>query len=223
MLSSCIKAEDQKQLFQPFVQLDSTLTRRFAGTGLGLALVKQIAEMHEGSVSVHSQLGVGSDFAIHLPWSLPLPEKDLSKTTIPDLSLMPSQLLDEKSASSDGALVLIADDDEDNIETVWDYLLGRGYRLIRAVNGQEAVFLTESHQPDLILMDIQMPTLNGLDAIAIIRKQPNTAQTPIIALTALAMERDRQRCLEAGANFYLTKPFRLKTLVEHMQSLLNNP
>lgn len=212
---------DQAQLFQPFVQLDSSLTRRFSGTGLGLALVKQIAELHGGSISVTSTLGKGSEFLLCLPWSAPSP-LELPTASAPSFSPNSQPHLGQTATlfTGDRPLVLIADDDDDNIETIWDYLMGRGYRLIRAVNGREAVTLTESEQPDLILMDIQMPELNGLEAMQLIREQSSINQVPIIALTALAMDSDRQRCLDAGANLYLAKPFRLKTLIEHMQTLL---
>ncbi len=213
-------AEDKlDQLFQPFVQLDSSLTRRFTGTGLGLALVKQIAKLHDGSVSVSSRLGVGSEFSIHLPWSPP----QTPQATKNEPALTPSEptaTVHTVAGNGDRPLVLIADDDDDNIETIWDYLEGKGYRLLRAVNGREAVELNSSERPDLILMDIQMPELNGLDAIQLIREKFSTEQLPIIALTALAMETDHQRCLDAGANLYLAKPFRLKALIEHMQNLL---
>lgn len=217
-----IAAADQQELFQPFVQLDRSLTRRFAGTGLGLALVKKIAELHGGSVSVTSALGVGSDFAIHLPWSPP-PEANLATIINPDISSPSIDGLEQKAIApaATQTLVLIADDDDDNIETLWDYLSGRGYHLIRAKNGREAVTLATTEQPDLILMDIQMPELNGLEAIAQLRAQPQTIKIPIIALTALAMDRDRQKCLDAGANLYLPKPFRLKNLTRHMKTLLN--
>ncbi|OKH14237.1 hypothetical protein NIES208_14085 [[Limnothrix rosea] IAM M-220] len=213
-------AEDKlDQLFQPFVQLDSSLTRRFAGTGLGLALVKQIAELHSGSVSVSSRLGMGSEFSLHLPWSPP-PQTCQPVTEQPPLTpSKPTAIQQAVTTNGDRPFVLIADDDDDNIETIWDYLEGRGYRLIRAVNGREAVALNASEQPDLILMDIQMPELNGLDAMRLIREKFSAEKLPIIALTALAMETDHQRCLEAGANLYLAKPFRLKALIEHMQNL----
>jgi len=96
-----------------------------------------------------------------------------------------------------------------------------GYRLIVAKNGQEAINLAFSQCPDLILMDIQMPGISGLEAIREIRSTLNLVTTPIIALTALAMEGDRELCLEAGANEYLAKPFKLKQLRTLIQSLLS--
>lgn len=217
-----IAPENIGKLFQPFVQLDSSLTRRFSGTGLGLALVRRIVELHGGSVSVTSQLGEGSRFSIHLPWlpSSQLPTRESQKKLIvsPGGSAMDEA---EMMTETRQPLILIADDDNDNIETIWDYLLNQGYRLIRAKNGREALALVESAQPDLILMDIQMPEMDGFTAIAKLRETFTEEVLPIIALTALAMDGDRQRCLDAGANVYLSKPFRLKTLVEEMRQLLD--
>jgi CheY-like chemotaxis protein len=103
-----------------------------------------------------------------------------------------------------------------------NYLEAKGYRLILAENGEKAIALAQSEKPDLILMDIQMPGMDGLEAIKQIRLNANLAQIPIIALTALAMPGDRDRCLEAGANEYVSKPVRLKQLTSLMQDLLNS-
>ena len=116
---------------------------------------------------------------------------------------------------------MIAEDNEANISTLTDYLEANGYRIIVAMNGEEAIALSETHQPDLILMDIQMPIMDGLSAIKLIRLNPNLADIPIIALTALAMAGDRERCLAAGANEYISKPIKLKALSQIIQSFLN--
>ncbi|QSX67845.1 MAG: response regulator [Dolichospermum sp. DET69] len=109
---------------------------------------------------------------------------------------------------------------QDNIITFFSYLEAKGYRILVARDGQEAIDLAKTHQPDLILMDIQMPGMDGLEAIRQIRFDSNLIDTPIIALTALAMTGDRDRCLEAGANDYLTKPVKLKQLVITIQQIL---
>ncbi|MFM7189889.1 MAG: response regulator [Microcystaceae cyanobacterium] len=98
----------------------------------------------------------------------------------------------------------------------------KGYRLIVAENGQEAIALAQAEKPDLILMDIQMPALDGLSAIQQLRQNPEFQTLPIIALTALAMAGDQDKCLQAGANDYLSKPVRLRELVGCMQKLLKN-
>ena len=110
------------------------------------------------------------------------------------------------------SLILLAEDNEASIVTISSYLRAKGYRLIFAKNGQEAVDLAQSATPDLILMDISMPGMDGIEAMEQIRRQSALVNLPIIALTALAMETDRHRCLAAGANDYLSKPVKLKQL-----------
>jgi PAS domain S-box-containing protein len=202
------------KLFQPFVQIDSALNRKYEGTGLGLALVKQIVDLHGGKVSLISELDVGSCFMIYLPY----------ETVSPSLSTVITQTVSniETTPAKQKALplILIAEDNESNINTINDYLEVKGYRLIIAKNGEEAIALAKSHHPDLILMDIQMPVIDGLEATRQIRLDPDLAEIPIIALTALAMTGDRQKCLDAGATDYLTKPVKLKLLVKTIQQLL---
>ena len=109
---------------------------------------------------------------------------------------------------------------ETNILTIGDYLEGHGYEVVVAHDGLEAMEKAEALQPDIILMDIQMPGMDGLDATRHLRANPRFASTPIIALTALAMPGDRERCLLAGANAYMSKPVSLKMLRQEVASLL---
>lgn len=112
--------------------------------------------------------------------------------------------------------VLLVEDDEDNIVTVADYLSFKHFHVLVARNGREALELASRGAPDVIVMDIQMPELDGLEAIRKLRRMPGLAQTPIVALTALAMAGDRERCLQAGATEYLSKPVSLR----HLAALL---
>ncbi|NES72445.1 MAG: response regulator, partial [Okeania sp. SIO2D1] len=107
-----------------------------------------------------------------------------------------------------------------NITTVLSYLRAKKYRLIVAKSGEEAIALAQSQNPDLILMDIQMPGMDGLEAIKHIRHDPNLVDIPIVAMTALAMEGDRERCLAAGVKNYLSKPVKMKKLANTIQELL---
>jgi CheY-like chemotaxis protein len=116
--------------------------------------------------------------------------------------------------------LLLAEDNEVNIQVLSDYLEASGYALTVARNGHEAVRLAHEVKPQLILMDIQMPGMDGLEATRRIRQDAALARVPIIALTALAMPGDRERCLTAGANDYLTKPVNLEQLVENIRALL---
>ncbi len=117
-------------------------------------------------------------------------------------------------------LILLAEDNEFTAETMQDYLLFHGYRVNLARNGLEVVELALSTPPDLIIMDIQMPGLNGFEATQRLRLEATTVQTPIIALTALAMAGDRERCLSAGANAYFSKPISLRQLLETIETFL---
>ncbi|GAB4229033.1 MAG: hypothetical protein Kow00121_57980 [Elainellaceae cyanobacterium] len=346
-----IAAEDLNKLFQPFVQIDSSLSRQYAGTGLGLALVERITQLHGGTIAVTSCVGQGSCFTVCLPshphqvYSHPQESKaplfsqsggqmrvdqdarvliiedsaaaaeqiarylhEMGMKTIiyprgegaiqevqhiqPALVILDIQLpslsgwdvltqlkanhhtqeipvliisvIDERAqavalgasgylvkpinrielrttleklsssilskavtqpeagAALDAGLplLLLAEDNEANIETISGYLESRGYRLTLAKNGHEAVAFTKAQSPDLILMDIQMPEMDGLEAIRQIRCDRRFARIPIIALTALAMSGDREKCLAAGADEYLTKPIKLKQLVAVVQQLL---
>jgi PAS domain S-box-containing protein len=214
-----ISAENIQKLFQPFIQIDSALNRQYTGTGLGLALVKRIVELHGGNVELTSELGVGSSFAIHLPLNTGSLNLEVQTVyTISEQSLLNQSQTDSLSSPP---LILLAEDNEANIGTFSSYLNAKGYRLVFARNGQQAINLTKEHHPDLILMDIQMPVMDGLTAIKQIRLDPNLADIPIIALTALAMAGDREKCLDAGANEYLTKPVKLKELSTCIQQVLN--
>ncbi len=332
-----ISEEDIAKLFKPFVQLDSRLARQHPGTGLGLALVYRMAQMHGGSVSLESEVGTGSRFTVSLPWftgsrasrdssdaaleqagspgvrgvlivddastgftqteryldelgiavsTHPGGECIVSRVveTRPDLVLLdvdaqsdlrwdvlrelksdartravpivvvstndereraleagaadsivrpmtrerlttalyraheqnarPSPIAAATAAADPeaSALILLAEDNEINIATVSPFLRRRGYRIILAQDGESAVRRAVEDRPDLILMDVQMPGMDGLEATRRIRANEDTARIPIVALTALAMPGDRERCVEAGVDEYLSKPVQFKQL-----------
>ncbi|HEY9619936.1 MAG TPA: response regulator [Crinalium sp.] len=340
-----IASEDLDKIFQPFIQVDSSLARQYAGTGLGLSIVQRIVDLHGGSIRVESEVGRGSCFTVILPWhpfslegSSELTEvlavnsgiqqalivedsgvaanqikrylAEIGATSVihpvgegaltvalrvkPDVIVLdillpdcsgwkvlqelkshpqtqltpiivisvvdePSRSIgvgavehllkplsrekfhqalrrlftDIQNPSSDTALrvasaefaqcpkILLAEDNETNIVTLLSYLEAHRLQVMIARNGLEAVAMTKQHYPDLVLMDIQMPGLDGLEATRQLRADPQTMSIPIIALTALAMPGDLERCLDAGANDYLSKPVRLKTLIEKVNQLLS--
>jgi PAS domain S-box-containing protein len=208
-----ITADNLQKLFQPFIQIDSQLNRQYDGTGLGLALVKKIVELHGGYVRATSEVGVGSQFAIALPYSSDISQQPQKPANIPP---SPSEIIDGERYLP---LVLLAEDNEDNFLTLTTYLEAKGFQLKIAKNGQQAIDLVQIEPPDLILMDIQMPEVDGLEAIKYIRSQGFTM--PIIATTALVMTGDRERCLAAGADDYISKPIKLKLLLTTIQQLFS--
>lgn len=200
-----IPEEELENIFDLFYQVDGKLSRNQGGLGLGLAIVKEIVDLHHGSVSVVSMINGGSTFTVSLPYTST--DLNLSLPAINQKSNMP--------------YILIAEDDSWNMEVIVLYLENYGFRFMCVNNGEEALQQAEREQPALILMDIQMPVMDGLEAIKQIRRDPNLAETPIIAITALAMTGDRDRCLAAGANEYLSKPVKLKDLATIILNLLN--
>ena len=211
-----ISNSDMERLFRPFTQLDSKLSRQYAGTGLGLSLVLRLAELHGGSVEVKSELGKGSCFTVSLPWSE-------SKSHFPQAAPAHKNLdISTDRAAAKGPLILLVDDNEINLSTVGDYLRAQNFCVIFARNGLEAIQVVRERKPQLVLMDIQLPVMDGIDAISILRADPTFASLPILVLTSRAMVGDRERCIEAGANDYLTKPVQLKQLTHVILSHLNH-
>lgn len=342
-----ISTENLNRLFKPFVQVSSSLAREYEGTGLGLSLVSKLTEMHGGSISVESEVGIGSKFTIALPVRNPSNKKEITlsdderiaissinhafiiedsnedteklryfldkmsiKSTVhifetnmmdsvieamPDVIFLDILLWDKSgwdilstikkhdvighipvvvttvlqerpraiALGADGylnkpysyhslyeslvkvqdkiyrqqknelsndmgaqlemenlPLILLAEDNEANLETLETFLEFGGYRVVIARNGKEAVDCANEYQPNLILMDIQMPKMDGLEAIRLIKSNNKLNEIPIIALTALAMPGDKERCLSAGANEYVSKPVNFDTLMSSMEKLL---
>lgn len=209
-----IAPEDMAKLFKPFVQIDSTLNRQYGGTGLGLALVQRIVDLHGGQVHVTSTLASGSHFSVDLP--------GVQATTSPGLRPnggdRPRRLL----VTGEVPLILLAEDNEANISTISSYLGAKGYRLEVAKTGRAAVEMAQRLRPAIILMDLQMPDMDGLEATRLIRADPDLSSTLIVALTAFAMPQDREQCLALGIDDYVSKPVKLKTLVTTVQTLLNH-
>jgi signal transduction histidine kinase/CheY-like chemotaxis protein len=205
-----IDPADIPRLFKSFVQLDSRLNRRHEGTGLGLALVAHLTELHNGGISVRSTPGQGSCFTVTLPWRAPLQPKLACPTPIGRVT---------GPASHEQPVVLMAEDNEMVIRTTNDYLSAYGYSVRIARNGAEALAMARELLPDVILMDIHMPVMDGFEAMRQIRADPSICSTPIIAVTALAMVGDREQCLEAGADDYLSKPVKFTQLIEWIERL----
>jgi PAS domain S-box-containing protein len=205
-----IAEADHTRLFQPFTQVDGQLSRQYGGVGLGLSLVRRLVDLHGGSISLESSLGHGSRFTIWLPWlavdgatpvAPPAPEPYRHTWATPPR-------------------LVIADDHEFTLDFYREMLTQQGCEVAVARNGEEALAQVRAIRPDVAVMDIQMPTMDGLAAIQHIREDPAVARVPIIALTALAMPGDRERCLAAGANVDLAKPVSLRALIATIAELL---
>jgi signal transduction histidine kinase/DNA-binding NarL/FixJ family response regulator len=213
-----IPEEKLHLLFRPFQQVDSSLSRRHEGTGLGLALTKRLAELHGGTVSVESILNSGSTFRV---W-LPLTEMRSSltpETRVSDSIQEGSSSGKNQSSVGDAKRVLVVEDQPFNQALIFEVLELQGYAVQLLDNGQTMLDLLRSPLvkprllPHLILMDIQLPDVDGFELIRQLKSHPIWHTVPIIAVTALAMPGDRDHCLEAGADEYLSKPLDLEKLI----------
>jgi CheY-like chemotaxis protein len=205
-----IASDKLPSLFTPFMQLDGGLSRQYEGTGLGLALVSQLASLHGGSVSVKSKVGMGSRFMV----SLPFKPAQIPQT---ETAVSPHSDHDDKKREKRPFRILLVEDNPAIAESFSEYLEYLNYPVFIAHNGQMALDMLSEIQPHLILMDIQMPGMDGLETIRRIRALPEQQKFPIVAVTALAMKGDKERCLQAGATEYVSKPIGTTKLRELAQ------
>jgi PAS domain S-box-containing protein len=196
-----IPVQQQEMIFESFRQQDGQKTRKYGGTGLGLAITKRLVEMMNGSISVKSEVGVGSIFEITLR------EVELSVTESVCHLAREDEAFDLKHWSFEKALILVVDDIESNRSLIKECLSEVNLEIIEAINGQEALFLSEKYQPNLILMDLRMPVMDGYEATKYLKKNKQTSDIPIIALTA-SVKVDFHSNLKAEFGFdgYLSKP-----------------
>jgi len=199
-----IAEKDFPLLFRSFSQVDGSITRRFGGTGLGLSISKQLVEMMGGKLDFSSRLGQGSRFSFEIPF-VPVVAK-------PDMNNSEGELL---IPQMEKALdVLLVEDDRINQILAKRLLEKQGHRVFLANNGQEALDSLDKSVPDLVLMDIQMPVMDGLEATARIRSDGRYPDLPIVALTAYAIKGDRERFLSKGMNDYISKPINMNRFYE---------
>ena len=210
-----IAPEQQALIFAPFSQADASTTRRFGGTGLGLSIVRSLVQLMEGSIGVQSTPGSGSVFNVQLTLAL----SDASRLPVP------ADALPSDSRRLQAVRILLVDDSELNLEVARRLFEAEGARVDIARNGQEALDVLRELPAsyDIVLMDVQMPVLDGHEATRRIRNELGLVTLPIIALTAGALASERQRAAAAGMDDFLGKPFDTMTAVACILSHLRNP
>ncbi|NHQ86514.1 response regulator [Iodobacter sp. HSC-16F04] len=205
-----ISKEQQAQLFQAFTQADTSATRKFGGLGLGLVISKQLVNLMNGSIGLISEENKGSCFWFSVP---------LKKNKQDVESISPSVLRNQQQhalASRYGSRILLVEDNALNQQVASEILVDAGMQVAVVGDGQQALQIIEKETFDLILMDIQMPVMDGWRASAAIRAGQYLKEVPIIALTALAMDEDKQKCKESGMSDHLLKPIDPGLLMEKL-------
>ncbi len=210
-----IPADKIEHVFNAFSQADGSTTRRFGGTGLGLTITRRLVELLGGRLWVESEEGRGSCFQFSLPF-LPVDAREAANTG-PAGSLSPVQAA--PGVDAQGPRVLLVEDNSVNQKVAISLLQRRGYRADLAIDGHAAVDMSAGEPYAAILMDMQMPVMDGIEATREIRRREQATgqpRTPIIAMTANAMDGDRESCIEAGMDDYITKPIRAEQLYERL-------
>jgi signal transduction histidine kinase/DNA-binding response OmpR family regulator/CHASE3 domain sensor protein len=206
---------DQARLFQPFTQIDSTLARRFQGTGLGLAMVKRLTELHGGQVSLHSAPGSGSTFTVWLPWRTQAEAE-------PALVLPPVVLAAQVPASVNALvrggqpLALVVEDDDKSAELLRVQLEHTGFRAVRAVSAEAAMTLAEQECPDLITLDIHLPGMDGWEFLNKFKQHPQFSGVPVVIVSIVA---DKVLGLSLGASRVLQKPVGREELTQALAGI----
>ncbi|MDO9105967.1 MAG: PAS domain S-box protein [Methylovulum sp.] len=207
-----LSAEKLKQLFQPFNRLGQE-TGIEEGTGIGLVVTKQLVELMGGTIGVESTVGVGSEFWIELIRSM-TPQLDVGNT-------LPSETALQTQDTVALRTLLYVEDNPANLMLVEQIIEGHPHvRMLSARNGNLGIALARGHVPDVILMDINLPGINGFQALKILREEPVTAHIPVLAISANAMPRDIEKGLEAGFFRYLTKPIKINEFMNALDDAL---
>jgi CheY-like chemotaxis protein len=209
-----IPAEKHELIFEAFQQADTSTSRTFGGTGLGLTISRELSRLLGGEIRLRSTPGEGSTFTLYLPLLVPAEAPSLPVDDPRVLSGSLPGATAEKNAELRGRKVLLVDDDVHNLYAVTSLLERYGVRVLAARGAAECFELLDANADvEVVLMDVMMPEIDGLEATRRIRQRPGCAALPIVALTAKALAGDRERCLEAGCSDFAAKPVAAETLV----------
>jgi len=213
-----ISAEQQAKLFKAFTQVDDGYDRNFEGTGLGLVISQDLVQLMDSSIKVDSHADLGSCFSFEL--LLPIaPLSIIDNIKAPTTSA--TSILSTETKTLNGIKILVAEDNTFNQMFIVEILERLGASIVLANNGVEVLAALDQNDFDVVLMDLHMPIMNGYEATIEIRKRPNYAQLPVIALSASVTDEDRQRSLAAGINDFVSKPINVNELVSTLQLWLN--
>ena len=207
-----IKKENLDRIFERFTQEEVSTNRLYGGTGLGLHIVRSLLDLFQGKMEVKSEPWEGTEFSFVL-------DMPFSSDSAPNASAEVTK--EVVHLPLEGMNVLLAEDNEFNLFLAETYLRRNGALVSKAENGQEAVKILQARQFDAVLMDIQMPLMNGVEATQAIRAMPGMENLPILAMTANAFDEDRDRCLAAGMNDHLGKPVEPAVLYETLAKWLS--
>jgi CheY-like chemotaxis protein len=208
-----ISTEKIKSIFEDYEQADENIAATFGGTGLGLGICKRLIEQHHGAITCESELGKGTNFTITLPYEY---------LKINEIEIKNLHNFDELATQK--ATIIIADDNEMNL-LVAEKLIGKNMplaKLLKAENGNQVLDLIEKQPVDLILMDMKMPVMNGIEATKMIRANKSIKQPHIIAMTAGTSEDDIEECYQSGMNDYLPKPYHIEVLLSKIQKIIES-
>ncbi|UCH95047.1 MAG: response regulator [Candidatus Aminicenantes bacterium] len=219
-----IPEEKQESIFKAFNQVDSSFTRAYGGTGLGLSISKQLVEMMAGKIWVESETGKGSTFHFTAQFGVPAPKKLKAYET--DFTALVTLHSIREDRQRQKPLILLAEDQFENRELLSAMLEKRGYSVITAESGVKVLEIYEKHPFDLILMDVKMPQMDGLETARRIRKKEESmgsgSHIPIIALTGQTSAEDYRDCIDAGMDSHIAKPFTYKQLLETVEGILRS-
>jgi two-component system chemotaxis sensor kinase CheA len=225
-----IPANKQRLIFEAFQQADGTTSREYGGTGLGLSISRELARLLGGEIRVASMPGHGSTFTLYLPLdyqpqgeplhapsphvAAALRRSVLEESPAPVTTEAAEQVAPAASAGLSGKKVLVVDDDIRNVFALTSALETHGMQVLHAESGKEGIeLLKRSGDVDIVLMDVMMPGLDGIDTMRLVRQLDGYQELPIIAVTAKAMMGDRERCIQAGATDYVAKPVNMDVLL----------